>query len=132
MKIKEYLDIRQNDVDTFDKTFEVIVTCCHITDEEFEEEINDAENSFRNYFRFIKYIYENVDVVNTKNIICDWAGFVKEHYNALYKFMEEHWMHCYENKDDFIYQWIKEIHYYLAGYTTEENYNYILELLEGK
>lgn len=129
MKIKEYLDTLPCDIDTYDKVFDAVVTCCQISDEEFKEE---EKGNFKYYYRFIKYIYENVDVIDPKYAICNWAGFVEKNIDVFQKFMEEHWIHCYTDKDDFIYQWIKEIHLWLAGYSYENNYKCLLKMLEGE
>ncbi len=45
---------------------------------------------------------------------------------ALKEFTKEYWNYTYENvEDEFIYQWINELHAYSAGYTSENVYKSI-------
>jgi hypothetical protein len=47
------------------------------------------------------------------------------------KFTAEHWNNQYEDdEDEFIYQWINEIHLYMAGYTTERIYKLLNQFVE--
>lgn len=133
MKLRTYLNVLQSDIDTYDNTFEGVVTVCHIPTEEFKKYINKPNNDV-NYYRFCRFIYNNVDVISTDAdiVVCDWTGLIKKYYEAFKTFMNENWGNTYAG-DEFYYQWINEIHLYLAGHATEEIYaEFLLKLaLEG-
>ena len=135
LSISDYLRVSGGDFDSSDMTHYVIVTCC----EPFEYDDNDTPDPSD---AFSQYIYDNVNVIQEENekynTICDWEGFVYKHYDTLYKFAEERWcslpVDCL-SEDDFVYEWIKEIHGWLAGRLDDKTYSTLLEALradEGK
>lgn len=121
MKLYDLLKIKDC-IDTGDNVYDAIVTVDLIEDEDVDD----------NYDRFCNYLQHNVDVIDAKNGVCDWTGFVKNNMEALKEFTKEHWVHTYENdEDEFIYQWINELHLYCAGYTSEDIYKAFLDTIEG-
>ena len=125
MKLIEYAKLWDNMdmcIDTSDTVFDAIVTIDIDSDVE--------KNLDRPYWQFVKIILENVELVKLFNgayasAICDYTGFVKANMKALKKFSAEEWYPESHNvdEDDYIYNWITEIHGYLAGYASDRQYS---------
>lgn len=124
MKLYDLMKIKgELNVEAYDKVYDASVTVC-IYDEN--------ENDF--YDKFCMEIIKKVDVVkiNDDSIIVDWCKFIKDNMENFKVFAREHWIFDYENdEDEFVYQWIKEIHYYLAGYVSEDMYEELIVFLEN-
>ena len=112
-------------LDTYDTVFDIVVTTEYISPQEFYDNRNDS------YYQFCKYFYDNIDVVDPQNDICDYTGFVNKHYDYLRKFEKKNWARHYPDNDDFCEAWIKEFHGYLAGMATEESYKDLLGCLKA-
>lgn len=118
----DYMKEHQEDIDTFDTDYDAIVTVCYME----EEDIND------NYDKFCIEIIKKVMVESAAHgdVVVDWSGFVKKNMKQLKAFTEKYWNNQYEDdEDEFIYQWIREIHYYLAGYVGESTYKVLNQML---
>lgn len=121
MTLYELLKIKGDSLDTSDVTYDTTVTC----------ELIEAEDVLDNYDRFLSYMLNNVKVIDARNDICDWEGFVKEHKVALTHFAEDNWQNDVpRDEDDFTYNWINELHQYLAGNISEQQYGEFLDTLE--
>lgn len=121
MKLYDLLQIKEC-IDTYDTEYDAIVTVDADVEDNYVED---------NYDKFCNYIFHNVEVVDAINDICDWTGFIKNNMTALKEFTKEHWNNTYENdEDEFIYQWINELHLYCAGYTSENVYKAFLDTIQ--
>lgn len=120
----EFLKVTEKDFDTYDTEFDEVVTVCYIAD----EDVNDE------YDKFCTNIIKSVNVVKQcgeYSLIVNWNDLIKRNLDKFKKVTKEHWNKQYENDiDEFIYQWIKEIHYYLAGYVSEDTYKDLNEILK--
>jgi len=74
--------------------------------------------------RFVKPISIN-DEKNT--IIADWYGFIERNYDKFKDFTKIYWNMDFKEKDEFIYQWIKELHFYFGGYVPDDFYKTLYE-----
>ena len=115
MTLYEYLKMADNDFDTYDTEYDAEVTVCYI-DEENDE-----------YDKFCNGIIKKVDVVkiNGDTLTVNWCELIKRNMDKFKAFTAEHWYaNCqYEDdEDEFIYQWINEIHQYMAGYVSMDFY----------
>lgn len=125
MKLYDLLKIKEC-IDTYDTEYDAIVTVDLIED----ADLNNRFDDFVYYDKFVNYLLHNVEVVDAKNDICDWTGFIKNNMTALKEFTKEYWNYTYENdEDEFIYQWINELHAYCAGYTSENVYKAFLDTI---
>lgn len=125
MKLYDLLKIKEC-IDTYDTEYDAIVTVDLIED----ADLNNSFDDFVYYDKFVNYLLHNVEVVDAKNDICDWTGFIKNNMTALKEFTKEYWNYTYENdEDEFIYQWINELHAYCAGYTIENVYKAFLDTI---
>lgn len=124
MTLYEYLKMRENDFDTCDTVFDTGVTVCYI----------DKEND--DYDKFCNGIIKKVDVIHI-NDDCptvNWYEMIERNMDKFKAFTREHWREdCqYEDDiDDFIYEWINEIDYYMAGYVSIDFYSVLNELVNS-
>lgn len=113
MTLYEYIKMSEADYDTYDIEYDAEVTVCFI------EEENDA------YDKFCNGIIKKVDVVkiNADSLVVNWNELIERNMYRFKEFTKKHWKYQYENDtDEFIYQWINEIHMYIAGYVGESFY----------
>ena len=120
----EFLKVTEKDFDTYDTEFDEVVTVCYIADEDVSDE----------YDKFCTNIIKLVNVekqCGEYSLVVNWSDLIKRNLDKFKKVTKEHWNKQYENDiDEFVYQWIKEIHYYLAGYVSEDTYKDLNEILK--
>lgn len=127
MKLFELVNILQEDFDTYDTVYDAEVTVCFIE----ENEDND------NYDKFCIGIIKKVEVVKgngNHGLIVKWNDLIKNNMDKFKAFSAEHWCEdCqYEDDDDeFVYQWIDEIHNYMTGCVSEDFYGVLVEFVES-
>lgn len=122
MKLYDYLKLTEADYDTYDTVYDAVVTVCFIE----ENESND------NYEKFCIELMKKAEVekVNGDVIIAKWTELIQNNIEKFKIFAREHWAFDYENDiNEFIYQWINEIHYYMAGYVSEDFYDKLVEFV---
>lgn len=120
----DYLVKAENDFDTYDTEYDTGVTVCHIYEE------NDEYDKFCN--SIIKKV--NVVKVNKNSLTVNWSELIKRNMGKFKKFTAEHWYaNCqYEDDiDEFIYQWINEIHQYMAGNVSEDFYSTLNKFVDS-
>jgi hypothetical protein len=123
MKLYEFMKMSECDYDTYDVDFDAVVTVC----------LPDEDDDLDAYGKFCFEIIKKVNVVEVTDtgLIVDWSGFIKRNIEQLQEFTDEYWYNNYaDDEDEFIYQWINEIHAYLAGYVSEDIYEKLVELVE--
>lgn len=123
MTLYEFMKMSECDYDTYDVDFDAIVTVC----------LPDEDDNLDVYGKFCFEIIKKVNVVKVTDtgLIVDWSGFIKRNIEQLREFTDEYWYNNYDDDDDeFIYQWINEIHAYLAGCVSEDFYEKLVELVE--
>ena len=124
MTLYEFVMLHENDYDSYDNEYDAIVTVCYI------DKVTDDS-----YDAFCKKMYQKVSVLQTTyndDPIVNWSDLIKNNMPVFKSFTEEHWNHKYhDDMDEFIYQWIKEINLYFAGYVSEEFYNVLLDLVDA-
>lgn len=118
ISLYEFLELTEGTFDTCDTDFDITVTVDWV----------DTENDY--YEKFCRGIVKLVDVKKKvrDNLVCGWSEMI-EHNMAIFKeFTKKNWTHQYEDdEDEFVYQWIREIHYWLAGCTSEPIYQDFVE-----
>ena len=120
----EYLEMSQNDFDTFDTEYDAEVTVCHIYKETDE------------YDKFCNGIIKKVNVVkiNGEYLIVNWSELIKRNMDKFREFTAEHWYESCQYEDDvdeFVYQWINEIHQYMAGNVSIDFYSVLNEFVDN-
>ena len=124
MKLYDFMKISPNDFDTFDTVYDADVTVCFIDE---EDEARDS------YYKFCTELIKKVEVEkqNGDILMVKWTELIQNNMEKFKKFARENWIYDYEDdEDEFIYQWIKEIHYYLAGYVDIDFYDKLVEFVE--
>ena len=125
MKLYDFLKISQNDFDTCDTVYDTGVTVCYIDEE-------DAEDS---YDKFCIELMKKVEVEeqNGDILIVKWTELIQNNMEKFKEFTAENWYESCQYEDDedeFIYQWINEIHQYMAGNVSEDFYDKLVELVQ--
>lgn len=124
MTLYEYLKMSENDFDTYDIDYDAVVTVCYIADEDDE------------YDKFCNGIIKKVNVlyIDSHYLTVDWCKLIERNMDKFKAFTKENWRENCQYEDDvdeFIYQWINEIHYYMAGYVDEGFYNELNMLVDS-
>lgn len=118
----DFLRLSGNDYDTYDTEYDMTVTVCWIGEE------SDY------YDKFCNEIIKRVNVIEICGdfLVVDWSRLIKENIEEFKKFTTEHWKNTYEDDiDEFVYQWIREIHYYMAGYVSDDFYKNLNNLVNN-
>ena len=126
MNLYEVMKKSEYDYDTYDTEYDACVTVCYI-DEEYAED---------NYDKFCISIIKKVEVesIHSDSLVCNWSKLIKDNMENFKAFTKEHWRKdCQydDDEDEFIYQWINEIHAYMAGYVSEDMYEELVELVDS-
>ena len=124
MTLYEFLEMSKNDYDTYDTEYDACVTVCYIDVEDEEDE----------YDKFCNGIIKRVNVVeiNKETLIVNWSELIKNNMDKFKAFTEKYWKYKYEDDiDEFMYQWINEIHLYMAGYVSEDFYSIINKFVDS-
>lgn len=125
MKLYDFLKISQNDFDTEDTIYCAVVTVCYIDEE-------DAEDS---YDKFCIELMKKVEMEKQvgDGLLVKWTELIQNNMEKFKKFTKENWYESCQYEDDedeFIYQWINEIHQYMAGNVSEDFYDKLVELVQ--
>lgn len=120
----EYLEMSENDFDTFDTEYDAEVTVCHIYEETDE------------YDKFCNGIIKKVNVVkiNGEYLIVNWSELIKRNMDKFREFTAKHWYESCQYEDDideFVYQWINEIHQYMAGNVSIDFYSVLNKFVDS-
>ena len=124
MTLYEYLKMSENDYDTYDTDYDAVVTVCYIDEEDDE------------YDKFCNGIIKKVNVVHVDRhyLTVDWTEMIKRNMDKFKAFTKEHWYENCQYEDDideFVYQWINEIHQYMAGNVDEDFYIELNQLVDS-
>lgn len=125
MKLYDFLKVAQNDFDTCDTVYDAGVTVCFI----------DEADATDNYDKFCIELMKKVEVdkQNDDILLVKWTDLIQNNMEKFRAFTKENWYaNCqYEDDDDeFIYQWINEIHQYMAGNVAEDFYDELIKLVQ--
>lgn len=121
MKLYDFMKLTETDYDAYDTVYDESVTVCYIEE--------DAEND--NYDKFCINIMKKAEMekLNGDILIVNWTNLIKNNMEKFREFSMNHWKFQYNDEDDFIYEWIKEIHMYMAGYVSEDFYDILVEFV---
>lgn len=127
MTLYEFIKMENNDFDTYDTVFDVEVTVCVPYDKE-----KDWYDKFYNFI--IKHV-QFVEKLSSGECTADWYNFINENIKVFRQAANDMWRLDYINiddDDDLIYEWIKEIEGWLAGYVSETEYRKFMENYSDK
>lgn len=118
MTLYELLEITNDTYDTYDTVFDAVVTVDWI-----EEEKDFYDRFCRGIIKFVTVVKKSGD-----GLICEWSDFITRNLAIFKKFAKEYWYIQYEDdEDEFIYQWITELHNWMGGYVSEDIYKIFVE-----
>ena len=124
MTLFEYLQMAEDDFDTYDTKYDNGVTVCHI----YEEDETDEYDKFCN--GIIKKV--NVVAVHDSFLTVNWSELIERNMDKFKEFTAKYWHRQYKNDiDEFVYQWINEIHAYMAGYVSENFYSVLNDFVNS-
>lgn len=126
MKLYDFMKLSEEDYDTYDTVYDAEVTVCYIE----ENGKNDS------YEKFCIELMKKVDIekIDGDSLIVKWTEFITENMDKFKEFTKENWYESCQYEDDedeFIYQWINEIHQYLVGNVSEDVYDKLVKFVEG-
>ena len=116
----------ENDFDTYDTVYDAGVTVCYIADEDEKDE----------YDKFCNGIIKKVNVIHINNddLTVNWTELIERNMDKFRAFTKENWYENCQYEDDideFIYQWINEIHQYMAGNVSIDFYIELNKLVDS-
>lgn len=119
MTLFEYMQLNDNmDYDVWDTVYDDCVTVCL------------AEEESDNYDKFCFGIAKLVPFDNGgEYVIADWNGFIERNESVFREWSELYWRDgtIPDDEDDFIEDWIIELHGMFAGGMSEDQYKKFVE-----
>lgn len=114
MKLYDWLSIDKGSYDCYDTDIDESVT------------IDWIDKPKSDYDFFVVGLLKKVDIEQKTDdctLVCDWSKLIRENFTKFKLFTKEHWARDYKDEYDFIYQWIRELHSYVAGYVNDSFYS---------
>ena len=113
LTLYDLLKLYDTDFDVWDDTYDASVTVC------LPDEIEDDYDTF--CCEICKKV-EPVRVTNSYTLVADWTKLIQNNMEKFRAFSNKYWVNQYDDVDDFICEWISEIHAYMAGYVADDFY----------
>lgn len=70
-----------------------------------------------------------ISVTGDGTIVVGWSGLILDNMEKFRDFSEKYWKNQYDDDDDFVFEWINEIHMYMAGYVSEDFYGVLVDFV---
>ena len=88
----DYLKMSENDFDTYDTTYDAVVTVCYIADEDEKDE----------YDKFCNGIIKRVNVIHidTNYLTVNWTELIERNIDKFKAFTKENWYESCQYEDD--------------------------------
>ena len=122
MTLYEYVKEKEADFDTYDMDYDSIITVCYI------DEIND------DYDKFCIELMKKVNVIGILKsgfeLVVNWSDLINKNFELFKDFTNKYWKRDYEDKDEFIYQWLTEIQNYITGLVPESFYTILCDFIK--
>jgi len=118
MTLYDFIMQEHADFDTYDTVFDTCVTVC--------EPYEYGEGEEKEYYDiFNDLMMKNVEFsekISECSCVCKWSDFIKNNLEVFRKAADELWVRTPKEDDDLIYEWIREINSWMAGYVSEGIY----------
>ncbi len=118
MNLYDFLTLEKADFDTYDTVFDVCVTVC----EPYEYEEGDEKEYYDIFNELMMKKVEVEEKTGECTCVCKWSDFITQNLDTFRSAADELWVRTPESDDDLIYEWIKEINAWMAGYVSESAY----------
>ena len=131
MKLNELLDLFYGGCcfDTYDTVYDAVVTW----DWNKDAKIDDR---YPYYFKMSRLLASKLDIAYISGdinpvIVIEYTKLIKDNMGLFREFANEYWdeEYIHEDDDDFIYEFIEQIHLILSGLGCERDYKVFYELL---
>ena len=123
MTLYDFVKVANNDFDTFDTDYDAEVTVCA-----FDEEDEKNEDYYEQFRIGIMKFVDVIKGINRYKLACNWSEMISHNILIFKEFAKKNWKYQYaDDEDEFIYQWITEINYWIAGYTSDPVYKDFVE-----
>ena len=126
MTLFDFIKANQDDYDTYDTDYCSIITVCINPDDKPEDE----------YDLFCIRLCKAVSVESCTrhgDPVCNWSKYIEDNMKLFRDFANKYWIkNNYENEEDFVAEWMEELHRLLAGYGNEDTYKVLIEELLNK
>lgn len=122
MKLYDWLSIDKGSYDCYDTDIDGSVT------------IDWIDKPESDYDFFVVGLLKKVDIEQKTDdctLVCDWSKLIRENLTKFKSFTKRHWERDYKDEYDFIYQWIRELHYYVAGYVNDSFYSTLKDFVNS-
>lgn len=123
MTLYDFIRMEDTDFDTYDTVFDAEVTVCVPYD---DSEITEWYDKFYNFI--IKHV-EFKEKISEGECTAEWTNFITDNLEVFREAANDMWYddRVPDDDDDLIYEWIKEINSWLAGYVSEVEYQKFME-----
>ena len=118
MNLYDFLMLEKADFDTYDTVFDVCVTVF----EPYEYEEGDEKEYYDIFNELMMKKVEVEEKTGECTCVCKWSDFITKNLDTFRSVADELWVRTPESDDDLIYEWIKEINAWMAGYVSEGAY----------
>ena len=122
MYLQESLEMKRDGVDSWDTVYDVCVTAEYIPNTETDS-----------YSEFCRVLFSKVEIdhiMSDYSVCVLWDDLIEKNMKLFDEFATKYWMYEYEDKDEYIFQWITELHNYCAGNVPESYYPKLLEFVK--
>ena len=121
MTLYDFIVKEDNDFDTYDTVFDAEVSVCVPCEKE-----TDWYDKFYNFI--IKRVMF-VEKISDGECTADWSKFITDNLDLFREIANDMWNDgtVPDDDDDLVYEWIKEIEGWLAGYVSENEYQKFVE-----
>lgn len=118
MTLYDFLKDNDNSYDVADTVFDCIVTVCPPY---------DGDEWYDKFCNFILKHVEYADYVDECDASAYWYDFIDKNIDEFRRFANDMWAFIPNDNDDLIYEWIEEIHAWMAGNVSEDVYKYFMD-----
>lgn len=121
MKLYDWLSIDKGCYDCYDVDIDVCVTI---------DWIDSIESDYDKFVVELMKKVDFIDKISDWELSCNWSRLIDDNKEKFTDFATKHWSQLYSDPTEFTYQWIKELHYYVAGEMSESFYPTLLEFVK--
>lgn len=124
MKLLDFLKNNQNksqdlvDKDYFDAYYDACITVCLDLD---EKEMDP-------YHRFCRKFFNSVQIAQSDVVF--WSSLIENNITLFREFSKKYWSRNYKDSEEFVYQWLQELHLYCSGAANDNIYEKMILLLD--
>ncbi len=117
ISVKDMLSVAGGNLNVADVDYNASISCVQM----------DFENSTNYYSKFYDLMVSNtyitsVESIHFSEVEANWSDLIEKNYELFESFSDMWWNDKYEDKEEFIDEWIHELQAYFSGQVNEEVY----------